>query len=170
VEDKKDASGVDDLVLEMKEVRTAIPAYFLPYNHEFGKHYEHQGARVVGTQKAMHHLEDPHLHYITMNEQEFYIRERSPYKKKVKPKNYKNVDDYYTTTSIMGQIAAKIHARADIDYSPVFTYHSEDEILKTIGKDRHVFVEQVILQSMNYKDTVYSDYHLFKNWMDAKFK
>lgn len=170
VEDKKDASGVDDLVLEMKEVRTAIPAYFLPYNHEFWKHYEHQGARVVGTQKAMHHLEDPHLHYITMNEQEFYIRERSPYKKKVKPKNYKNVDDYYTTTSIMGQIAAKIHARADIDYSPVFTYHSEDEILKTIGKDRHVFVEQVILQSMNYKDTVYSDYHLFKNWMDAKFK
>ncbi|WP_249661247.1 DUF2252 family protein [Lysinibacillus fusiformis] len=170
VEDKKDASGVDDLVLEMKEVRTAIPAYFLPYNHEFWKHYEHQGARVVGTQKAMHHLEDPHLHYITMNEQEFYIRERSPYKKKVKPKNYKNVNDYYTTTSIMGQIAAKIHARADIDYSPVFTYHSEDEILKTIGKDRHVFVEQVILQSMNYKDTVYSDYHLFKNWMDAKFK
>jgi len=70
----------------------------------------------------------------------------------------------------MGQIAAKIHARADIDYSPVFTYHSEDEILKAIGKDRHVFVEQVILQSMNYKDTVYSDYHLFKNWMDVKFK
>ncbi|MDM5353472.1 DUF2252 family protein [Lysinibacillus sphaericus] len=170
VENKKGASGVGELVLEMKEVRTAIPAYFLPYNQEFWKHYEHQGARVVGTQKAMHHLEDPHLDYITMNEQEFYIRERSPYKKKVKPKNYKNVEDYYTTTSIMGQIAAKIHARADIDYSHVFTYHSEDEILKTIGKDRHVFVDQVILQAMNYKDTVSSDFDLFKNWVDTQFK
>lgn len=170
VENKKGASGVGELVLEMKEVRTAIPAYFLPYNQEFWKHYEHQGARVVGTQKAMHHLEDPHLDYITMNEQEFYIRERSPYKKKVKPKNYKNVEDYYATTSIMGQIAAKIHARADIDYSHVFTYHSEDEILKTIGKDRHVFVDQVILQAMNYKDTVSSDFDLFKNWVDTQFK
>ncbi|WP_036218046.1 DUF2252 family protein [Lysinibacillus sphaericus] len=170
VENKKGASGVGELVLEMKEVRTAIPAYFLPYNQEFWKNYEHQGARVVGTQKAMHHLEDPHLDYITMNEQEFYIRERSPYKKKVKPKNYKNVEDYYATTSIMGQIAAKIHARADIDYSHVFTYHSEDEILKTIGKDRHVFVDQVILQAMNYKDTVSSDFDLFKNWVDTQFK
>lgn len=170
VENKKGASGVGELVLEMKEVRTAIPAYFLPYNQEFWKHYEHQGARVVGTQKAMHHLEDPHLDYITMNEQEFYIRERSPYKKKVKPKNYKNIEDYYATTSIMGQIAAKIHARADIDYSHVFTYHSEDEILKTIGKDRHVFVDQVILQAMNYKDTVSSDFDLFKNWVDTQFK
>jgi len=170
VEDKKDASGVDDLVLEMKEVRTAIPAYFLPYNDEFWKHYEHQGARVVGTQKAMHHLEDPHLDYITMNGQEYYIRERSPYKKKMKPKNYKNVEDYFATTSIMGQIAAKIHARADIDYSHVFTYHSEEEILKTIGKNHNVFVEQIISHAMSYKDMVYTDFDLFKNWVETNFK
>lgn len=169
VEDEKGASGVEDLVLEMKEVRTAIPAYFLPYQELFWAHYEHQGARVVGTQKAMHHLEDPHLAFITMNGQEFYIRERSPYKKKIKPKNYKDVEDYFTTTSLMGKIAAKIHARADIDYSHVFTYHSEEEILKAIGKEHDVFIEHTILQAMSYKEIVYTDFSLFKDWVETKF-
>lgn len=169
VEDEKGSSGVEDLVLEMKEVRTAIPAYFLPYQNLFWDHYEHQGARVVGTQKAMHHLEDPHLAYITMNNQEFYIRERSPYKKKIKPKNYKDLEDYFTTTSLMGKIAAKIHARADIDYSHVFTYHSEEEILKAIGKDRTIFIEHTILQAISYKEMVYTDFDLFKSFVETKF-
>ena len=170
VDGETDALGVEDLVLEMKEVRSAIPAYFLPYNEVFWAHYEHQGARVVGTQKAMHHLEDPHLAYVTMDGQEFYIRERSPYKKRVKPKNYTNLDDYFVTTSIMGQITAKNHARADIDYSDVFTYHSEVEILNVIGKHQDIFIESTILQAMSYKELVYSDYELFKEWIDSKFK
>lgn len=170
VDGETDSLGVEDLVLEMKEVRTAIPAYFLPYNQIFWAYYEHQGARVVGTQKAMHHLEDPHLAYVTIDGQEFYIRERSPYKKKVKPQNYKCEEDYFMTTSIMGQITAKIHARADIDYSDVFTYDSEAEILNVIGKHQDIFFNSTILQAMSYKELVYSDYELFKEWMDRKFK
>lgn len=166
VDGETDALRVEDLVLEMKEVRTAIPAYFLPFSETFWAHYEHQGARVVGTQKAMHHLEDPHLAYVTMDGQEYYIRERSPYKKKVKPKNYSDLGDYFVTTSIMGQIAAKIHARADIDYSDVFTYHSEVEILNAIGKHLDLFIESTTLQAMHYKELVYSDYELFKEWVD----
>ena len=170
VDGQTDALGVEDLVLELKEVRSAIPAYFLPYNETFWAHYEHQGARVVGTQKAMHHLEDPHLAYVTMDGQEYYIRERSPYKKKVKPKNYTDLEDYFDTTSIMGQITAKIHARADIDYSDVFTYHSEYEILNAIGKHHNIFIESAILQAMRYKEIVYLDYELFKEWVEEKFK
>lgn len=37
VDGETDARGVEELVLEMKEVRTAIPAYFLPYNEAFGQ-------------------------------------------------------------------------------------------------------------------------------------
>lgn len=167
VDDQLDASGSENLVLEMKEVRTAIPAYFFPYNETFWAHYEHQGARVVGTQKAMHHLEDPHLAYITMDDKDYYIRERSPYKRKVKPKNYKSVEEYMVTTGIMGQIAAKIHARADIDYSDVFTYHSEEEILNKIGKHTEVFIDNTRLQAMCYKELVYTDYELFSEWLSV---
>lgn len=168
VEGQKDAAGEEELVLEMKEVRTAIPAYFLPYSEKFWAVFEHQGARVVGTQKAMHHLEDPHLTYVTMDGQDYYVRERSPYKKKVKPKHYKSVDDYIVTADIMGKIAAKIHARADIDYSDVFTYHSEDEILERIGVHHDMFVNSTILQAMAYKKQVYTDFELFKEWASEK--
>ena len=170
VEDEKDAAGEEDLVLEMKEVRTAIPAYFLPYSEKFWSVFEHQGARVVGTQKAMHHLEDPHLTYVTMDGQDYYVRERSPYKKKVKPKNYKSLEDYIVTAEIMGKIAAKIHARADIDYSDVFTYHSEDEILARIGQHQDLFVESTVLQALAYKKLVYTDFELFNEWVAEKEK
>ncbi|WP_431030404.1 DUF2252 domain-containing protein [Lysinibacillus sp. LZ02] len=169
VEGQKDASGEEDLVLEMKEVRTAIPAYFMRYSERFWSAFEHQGARVVGTQKAMHHLEDPHLTYITMDGQEYYVRERSPYKKKVKPRHYKSLDDYIVTAEIMGKIAAKIHARADIDYSDVFTYHSEDEILERISQHHELFVQSTVLQAMHYKKMVYIDYDLFKEWAEQKY-
>ena len=160
-----DATGRDHLVLEMKEVRTAIPAYFLPYADDFWRHYEHQGARVVGTQKAMHHLQDPHLAYTTIDGIEYYIRERSPYKSKVKPKHYRSDEEYCETAAIMGQIAAKIHARADLDISDVFTYHSEDEILNKIAVSESLFVEQMTIQAMQYKEMVNSDYQLFIDWL-----
>ena len=169
VEGETDAAGAEELVLEMKEVRTAIPAYFMRYSEKFWSAFEHQGARVVGTQKAMHHLEDPHLTYVTMDGQDYYVRERSPYKKKVKPKHYQSLEDYIVTAEIMGKIAAKIHARADIDYSDVFTYHSEDEILERIGQHRKLFVESTVLQAMHYKQLVYTDFELFKEWAQAKY-
>lgn len=169
IEGGDDTQHADDVVLEMKEVRTAIPSYFLPYHEAFWTHYEHQGARVVGTQKAMHHLEDPYLAYLTINDQQFYIRERSPFKKKVKPKNYKELEDYFATTAIMGRIAAKAHARADIDYSAVFTYHSEDEILQVIQATPDTFSKEIILQALSYKEIVYADYAQFQDLINEWF-
>lgn len=169
VQDQKDAAGEGDLILEMKEARMSIPSYFLPVYETFWRLFQHQGARVVGTQRAMHHLEDPHLHYVTFNGQEYYIRERSPYKKKVKAKDYKITDDFFITVETMGKIAAKIHARADIDYSDVFTYHSEDEILSRIGQHEELLVKNTVLQAMQYKKLVYVDYALFKAWVKARF-
>ncbi|GAA3312669.1 hypothetical protein GCM10020331_000940 [Ectobacillus funiculus] len=52
IEGGKEANGIDDLVLEVKEVRTPIPAYFSSLSKcLFGKKYEHQGERVAATQK-----------------------------------------------------------------------------------------------------------------------
>ena len=164
--DNTDASGQEDLVLEMKEVRTAIPAYFFPYNEEFWKKYEHQGARVIETQKAMHHLQDPHLTFVTLDDVQYYIRERSPFKKKVKPKHYRSEEEFSVTTEIMGKIAAKIHARADSDTSDLFDYQSEEVILKEIGKNVDIFIYKTTLQALHYLDIVKKDYELFKEYVN----
>lgn len=154
------------LVLEMKEVRTAIPAYFFPYIEEFWQQYDHQGARVIETQKAMHHLEDPHLHYVTLDGIEYYIRERSPFKKKVKPKHYRSIEETLTTVDIMGKVAAKIHARADSDTSDLFDYHSEEIILKEIQKNVDIFISKTTLQALTYVSTVKHDYELFVDYIN----
>jgi len=166
----KEASGVDDLVLEVKEVRTPIPAYFLPYRNHFWDKYEHQGRRVVATQKAMHHLEDPHLGYLTIDDREYYVRERSPYKKKVKATQLLTVEDFDLTLEIMGKVTAKIHSRADVDTEKeLFTHESEEEILKAIGKDFDAFCSQIVFASMVYKEQVNKDFELFSQWVKEKF-
>lgn len=171
IEGGKESHGIDDLVLEVKEVRTPIPAYFLPYREQFWEKYEHQGERVVATQKAMHHLEDPHLGYLTIDERHFYVRERSPYKKKVKANHLQTIEDIDSTLEIMGKITAKIHARADVDFeSDLFSHHSEVEILKAIGNEFDTFCTQIVFSSMAYKEQVKVDYELFCQLVAKKFE
>jgi uncharacterized protein (DUF2252 family) len=171
IEGERESHGIDDLVLEVKEVRTPIPAYFLPYRETFWQVYEHQGERVIATQKAMHHLEDPYLGYLTINERHFYVRERSPYKKKVKVKLLQTVEELDSTLEIMGRVTAKIHARADADYQDeLFTYHSEVEILKAIGNEFDTFCTQIVFSSMAYKEQVKQDYELFCQWVTTEFE
>ena len=170
IEGEKDANGVDDLVLEVKEVRTPIPAYFLPYREKFWKKYDHQGKRVVATQKAMHHLEDPYLGYLTIDGREFYVRERSPYKKKVKITSLLTSEDFEATVQIMGKVTAKIHARADVNTeNELFNHESEEEILNAIGQDFETFCNQIIFVSMAYKEQVNQDYDLFCTWVSEKW-
>lgn len=160
------ANNETPIVLEMKEVRTAIPAYFFPYNEKFWQHYEHQGARVIETQKAMHHLQDPHLAYVTLDDVQYYIRERSPFKKKVKPKHYRSVEEILLTVQIMGKIAAKIHARADSDTSEIFDYQSEEIILQEINENVDIFIEKTTLQAMTYANIAKNDFHLFVEFVE----
>ncbi|BAU26318.1 uncharacterized protein (DUF2252 family) [Aneurinibacillus soli] len=161
---------LDDLVLEVKEVRTPIPAYFLPYNEGFWQRHSHQGERVITTQKAMHHHEDPYLGFITIGDRHFYVRERSPFKKRVKAKHLTDVKEINSTVEIMGRITAKIHARADTDVQrDLLSYHSEEEILRAIGGDFEAFCAQIIFWSMMYKQQVKEDYVLFCDWCREEF-
>lgn len=170
IEGNEDTKGVDDLVLEVKEVRTPIPAYFLPYRDRFWEKYEHQGKRVVETQKAMHHLEDPYLGYFTIDGRDFYVRERSPYKKKVKADQLLTTEDFDQTLEIMGKITAKIHARADVDTErELFSHESEEEILEAIGDNFDLFSAQIVFVATSYKEQVNHDYKLFCQWVTENF-
>ncbi|WP_379970938.1 DUF2252 domain-containing protein [Ectobacillus sp. sgz5001026] len=170
IEGGKESHGIDDLVLEVKEVRTPIPAYFLPYRELFWEKYEHQGHRVVATQKAMHHAEDPYLGYFTIDDRYFYVRERSPYKKKVKANLLQATEDVDVTLESMGKITAKIHARADSDsQTDLFSHDSEIEILKAIGNEFDTFCAQIVFTAMTYKEQVKMDYGLFCKWVGEEF-
>ncbi|OMP68056.1 DUF2252 domain-containing protein [Domibacillus epiphyticus] len=171
IEGKQDCEEhLDDIILEMKEVRAPVPAYFVPYNENFWASYSHQGERVVTTQKAMHHHDDPLLGFVTIDNRHFYVRERSPYKKRVKPEDIENAKEFDKVLEVFGGIAAKIHARADVDIDhSLLSYHSEKEILNAIGDDYDAFAAQIVFLSNAYKERVKQDYVLFCGWLNYKF-
>lgn len=160
--------GLDDIIIEIKEVRAPVPVYFMPYNDTFWEQFAHQGKRVITTQQAMHHEADPFLGYLTLNGRHFYARERSPYKKKLKLAKLADTKDWVKTAECMGQITAKMHARADADVDEgILSYHSEDEIVRAIGKDTVAFCDYVTNRALSYSHQVMEDYQLFKEWSES---
>ncbi|TGB04610.1 DUF2252 domain-containing protein [Halobacillus salinus] len=162
-----DAEGNhDDIILEAKEARTPIPAYFFPYDEQFWQDNKHQGKRVIHTQKAMHHKEDPYLGYFSFHGKDFYVRERSPFSKELKDKHWQDHKDVKRTMKTMAAISAKAHARADVDIDEgVMDYHSEEAILEAIGSSKKLFRHQLSVWSKYYQTVVEQDFELFKEWL-----
>ncbi|MDF2958311.1 MAG: hypothetical protein K0S39_46 [Paenibacillus sp.] len=166
IEGKGSNHEPDDRIIEIKEVRAPVPAYFMPYNERFWEQYAHQGKRVIMTQKAMHHEADPFLGYLTMDGRQFYARERSPFKKKLKPAKLEDAADWLSVLECMGKITAKMHARADADVEDgILSYHSEDEIMRAIGGDTGSFREYTANWALAYAHRVEEDYELFLEWL-----
>lgn len=156
----------DDIILEAKEARTPVPAYFCAYNETFWEENKHQGKRVINTQQAMHHKSDPYLGYFTLQNRDFYVRERSAYEVDLETTDLNVFKKMKQTLKTMGKISAKIHARADADIEHgILDYHGEDEILKAIGDDKAGFKKEMIIWSKFYKDRVEKDYDLFNEWL-----
>ncbi|WP_369522952.1 DUF2252 family protein [Guptibacillus hwajinpoensis] len=157
-----------DLILEIKEACTPIPAYFFPYEQAFWDTNKHEGLRVIKAQQAMHHKQDPHLGYVTISDKEFYVREKSPYTKETEPKHIKEYKDLKQTVKTMGQISAKIHARADTDIDHHYlTYHSETEIFRVIDDWKNLRYE-VNEWATFYQKRVKKDYDIFIEWCKQK--
>lgn len=170
IEGGRHSEGLDDVVLEAKEVRVPVPAYFMPYNETFWEHFRHQGKRVTVTQQAMHHEADPFLGYMTIGGRHYYIRERSPYKKKLKAESIRDPDDLVEVLEVMGQVTAKMHARADADVEQgILSYHSEKEIAKSMGDNCEEFTKALASWAISYSHQAEDDYSLFTDWVEREF-
>ncbi|WP_322906281.1 DUF2252 domain-containing protein [Paenibacillus sp. SGZ-1009] len=165
IEGGAEQQGADDIVLEVKEVRAPVPAYFLPYSESFWHNFAPQGKRVTTTQQAMHHKADPYLGFVTLDGRDFYVRERSPYKKRLKLENITDLNDMQKIVTSMGNLTAKMHARADADLSQgILNYHSEREIAAAMGDEPDHFAHHLSRWAYAYADQVERDYALFCEW------
>ena len=161
---------IDDTILEVKEVRVPVPAYFMPYSQSFWDHFGHQGKRVIATQQAMHHKADPYLGFLTLEGRDFYVRERSPYKKRLNLEDVESPEDMTRILEIMGRLTAKMHARADADVNMgLLPYHSEKEISRAMGPDPAVFAQFISEWAYTYANQVEKDYSLFCEWVKEHF-
>lgn len=170
IEGGMEQAGTDDTVLEVKEVRVPVPAYFLPYSDSFWQAFAHQGKRVSATQQAMHHKADPYLGFLTLDGREFYVRERSPYKKSLKQENIADLDELTSVIQQMGSLTAKMHARADADVDKgILSYHSEEEIARAMGSDPAGFARYLAEWAYGYAGQVEKDFAMFTEWVFERY-
>ncbi|UOQ93499.1 DUF2252 domain-containing protein [Halobacillus shinanisalinarum] len=156
-----------NIILEAKEARAPIPAYFFPYDEKFWYDHKHQGRRVVHTQQSMHHLADPYLGYFTLQGHDFYVRERSPLTGELEAQDLQDPKSMLETIKTMARITAKIHARADADIeNGLMDYHSEEAILDAIQRNQKEFIQQINVWSKHYQQVVEEDFLLFNEWLD----
>ncbi|WP_310830832.1 DUF2252 domain-containing protein [Paenibacillus pedocola] len=170
IEGGLEQAGEDDTVLEVKEVRAPVPAYFMPYSESFWQSFTHQGKRVSATQQAMHHKADPYLGFLTLGGRDFYVRERSPYKKRLKLEDITDSGEMIRVLEVMGSLTAKMHARADADVDKgILNYHSEQEISKAMGPDPDAFARYIAEWAYSYAGQVEKDYAMFKDWVVERY-
>lgn len=168
--DTVQADAADDTILEVKEVRVPVPAYFMPYSESFWASFSHQGKRVTATQQAIHHKADPYLGFLTMDSRDFYVRERSPYKKRLKPEELSDIEDMTQVLEVMGSLTAKMHARADADVDKgLLPYHSEKEIAQAMGPDPDAFARYIAHWAYGYAGQVEKDFAMFTEWVEERF-
>ncbi len=170
VEGRSGETDLDDVIIEAKEARTPASAYFFS-DHEVLKQEGriHHGRRVVMTQKAMHHKEDPYLGWMTIQGREFYLREHSSFSEELAPEALKTFNNMKQTVEIMAQITAKTHARADEDIHHLFNHQNEVMILDAIGDDAERFAVDMTRWAVHYKRQVEFDYEIFKEWVTEEF-
>lgn len=159
----------DDVILEAKEARYPATGHYFSYDDLFqSAEGLHHGRRVIQTQKAMHYLQDPYLGFFTIGDHHFYVRESTAFDEEVDPEQLLDQDSMRATVETMGQVTAKIHARADADMDASLPHDSEVEILKAIGNlDR--FAADLTRMALFYKHRVDQDFQLFTEWLDEAF-
>ena len=115
----------------------------------------------------MVHSRDPYLGYLTIDDKEYYVRQRSPYKRKVKAKHMKDETSLIETLKVQAQITAKIHARADAS-SNVLDYTASERIAAAIGDSPSLFIRQLSRWADFYANQVRFDYEAFLNWVESR--
>lgn len=157
----------EDVILEMKQAQSAVPSLFLPTHPLFEDGLSHEGARVIAAQRAMVHSRDPYLGFFTIDGNEYYVRQRSPYKRKVKAKHIKDESSLIETLKVQAEITAKIHARADADAN-VLEYEASERIAEAIGDALPLFVRQISRWSHFYANQVRFDFEAFTSWVEIR--
>ncbi|MNW62921.1 hypothetical protein D3C74_410780 [compost metagenome] len=105
-----------------------------------------------------------------MGGRDFYVRERSPYKKRLKLEDITDAEQLIRVLEVMGSLTAKMHARADADVDKgILDYHSEQEILKAMGPDPDAFARYLAEWAYGYANQVEKDYAMFKDWAVERY-
>lgn len=107
------AGNDDDVILDIKEQqRPAAYAYMSTANRRaWRKHFGHAGSRHAEAFRALADHADEYLGWITLDDTQFSVRQRSPYKKDFPTDDVDGFKQYRRLSRQWGRILAREHIR-----------------------------------------------------------
>lgn len=145
----------NDIILEIKQARTSAMAGLVPTEN---LSMAAGAARVVQAHNVHVVGGDPYYGYATIDETSFLVRERSPFKTRIKLDNLDD-DGFVEYARICGYTLSQAHARSDED-QPLADEPIEKQILESMLPD--VFTADIVRFAEIMGKRVRHDHKLFK--------
>ena len=128
--------------------------------------FKNQAARAVKAQRAITSLTDPYAGWAKIDERDFVVRERSPYKASF---DLDELDTYQDFAEYVEQIAAATatsHVRASVGRAPA---HFKEVIDAALGTSyaRMTWADSVARVAKEYREQVLLDYECFFAYANA---
>jgi len=161
------SSTNDDLILEMKQELSSAVAIASPRQFPAASYGYHQGQRAAMTLKAMLNNADDLAGYTTVNNLQFFIREKSPFQEDFDYTKLTSYDKFNMAVSYFGKIVAKNHAIADRDYNSGLIPYSKDKQITDVITSKSGFKTELLNFALDYATQVELDYDSFKNAYQA---
>ncbi len=151
----------DDIILEMKQELSSAIAIASPGQMPSYTYNNHHGQRVTMTMKAMLNNADDLVGYTTVGNNQYFIREKSPYTEDFDYTLLTTYDKFNTAVDYFGKIVAKNHALADQDYDANLISYSQDKQITDVVTSKSGFKTEIFNFAVDYANQVELDYNSF---------
>jgi uncharacterized protein (DUF2252 family) len=154
-------SNSDDRILDIKLQGKPTPYYYISDTLGFANDAERH---AIGY-KALSNNTDDHLGWLTFDNKNYSVRERSPFKKSFKTDvELSSETRFVKLAQQWGNILASSHARADKDYNSSYVADSLDKEIDNKTDGKHSAFRALVRDiAFSYANQVESDYQSFKD-------
>ncbi len=155
----------DDRILDVKQ--QGLPSLYTYLSEveqsNVNNFVENQGCRVAHGNKALLNDADDHIGYAKIFDQDFSIRERSPYKETFDTAVLNSDTRFRKLAEQWGKVLAAAHSRADKDYEASVVPHEFEEVVHEVAGEKHAeFRDETRKVALHYADQVQIDYDFFQ--------
>jgi hypothetical protein len=145
---------VDDILLELKQTRRSALFGLAP---DASQDLEEKAERIVKASQIHLVGGDPYYGYTTVNGESFLVRERSPFRDRLKLRDL-DEGEQLEYARVCGKVVAQCHARSDAD-TGIMEGEAERNILESVEID--LFVDDVVRFAKVAANRMTADYQLF---------
>lgn len=154
-------SREENVILDIKQQRepASVAVMPLPEQQWYRETFTHEGRRHADAYRAIAEHPDSWLGWLSINDQLYSVRERSPFKKDY-PAHKLNADEYLEMAAIWGEVLGREHARGSFRVQEPET-RFVDFVRDELMPEKKAFVRLLRAVAPHYARCVQQDWKVF---------